>query len=109
MGKSENKSKLAALADLRKRATSPLNPEPGKTLNPASERTRTAVNLTGGAVEALKRLQSLLIASGGVSASLAVCVALEYAAEGLPGNQNRLIEISAAAKRTDKRRSGVSS
>ena len=120
--------KLAALAAMRKQAVADeppvinATPPPSPTTKPLlarsatadkpqkpveAERERTAVNLTGRAVEALKQIQSLLITEGGgtaASLSATMCIALEYTAEGLPKNKQRLIELITATRQTDKRR-----
>ena len=70
-------------------------------------RRNTAVNLTGGAVEALRQLQAALQSDSGplsVTASVAMCVALRYAAGSLPENRRRLAELFVEVQQGDKRR-----
>ena len=74
--------------------------------SPADAAGRTGINLNVPAVAALKRLQAFFLTEcgGTSSASAAVCIALEHAAAGLPGNKGELAALYEANRQADKRR-----
>ena len=70
-------------------------------------REKTSITLTPGAASALRRLQSFLMVDcqvGTVPAAVAVNLALELAAGGLPGNRDQLLKLLADNRQADKRR-----
>jgi hypothetical protein len=77
---------------------------------PVGARERTAVNLTPGAVGALKQIQAFLITdcdAKSVSTSAAMCIALETTAELLEQKKAELGHLYQELKRTDGRRKQV--
>lgn len=78
--------------------------------NVIGARERTAVNLTPGAVQALKQIQAFLITdcdAKSVSTSAAMCIALETTAELLEQKKAELGKLYQELKRSDGRRKQV--
>ena len=102
---------LAAVGAPSPVPTAPPPPRPAKVASSAARATTTAgkssaVNLTGDAVASMLKVQGSILAELGanLSASAAICLALEYTARDLPAGKQRLAELAAELRQRDKRR-----
>lgn len=102
VAKTKKKSKPTA----KKSKTKTSKPRPAAA-EPMTGRDRTAVSLTPSAVAALKKIQAFLLTDCGgtsASASAAMCIALEIAAEAVQDNPDAIASLFEEVKRTDGRR-----